>query len=290
MINFNILVADSGATKTEWAWASPEGFRVVSTEGVNPIFLERNEIEAIAKRADEQLEMHFDEIFFYCAGCIDEAHCQKVSNAISKVFSCDNVHVQSDLLGAARALCGHGKGVAAILGTGSNSCCFNGTCTVRNVKPLGYILGDEGSGAHIGRQLVADCLKGILPESVCQKMMKWCGMSYSEIIESVYQKPLANRFLARFAIFAHDNIDIPEVEQIVRKCFAEFADRCLPFYECLPEHPVNFAGSVAAGFEPILRDVITGKGYKVGVVVRRPVERLVEYHCNLRIAQISEKE
>ena len=185
-----------------------------------------------------------------------------------------HVEAESDLLGASRALFGRGEGVACILGTGSNSCWCRGGEIVENVPPLGYVLGDEGSGATLGRNLVNGIFKGHI--SLRGEFLAAHGLTYEEIIRRVYREPYANRFLASFAPFVHAHLDRPDIRDMVERSFADFAERNLSGY---PVHlPVACVGGVAAAFGDLLRETLTRCGREVVTIVRSPAAGLTEYH------------
>lgn len=277
-IHSKILVADSGSTKTEWAYADGDVVRIAKTEGINPVFMNSDEICERVMKACAQLGNDFDKVFFYGAGCIGSERCLHISEAIARVMPHADVEVQTDLMGAARALCGQSEGIACILGTGANSCLYDGHQIQLNTPPLGFILGDEGSGANIGKAIVADCLKGLMPSSITEAMYAYCGLSYSEIIDRVYRQPAPNRFLASFALFAKQNIGNARVEQTVKECFQRFIDRNLRAYGLREATEINFVGSVAYGFADLLGQTLIENGLTLGKVLQHPIEELVKFH------------
>ena len=194
------------------------------------------------------------------------------------MVSAVKVEVASDLLAAARAVCGRKPGIACILGTGSNSCYYDGENVVQNVSPLGYILGDEGSGAVLGKLLVGDVLKKQLPQHLCDKFMKEYDLDYTTIITSVYRKPAANRFLAQFAPFLERNIDEPSIHNIVLRSFTDFFTRNVASYPGYKELPCNFVGSIALCEKAVLQEAAQALGITIGTVIKDPMEGLVKYH------------
>ena len=185
----------------------------------------------------------------------------------------------SDLLAAARAVCGREPGIACILGTGSNSCYYDGEKVVMNVSPLGYILGDEGSGAVLGKLLVGDVLKKQLPQHLCDKFMKEYNLDYTTIITSVYRKPAANRFLAQFAPFLEHNIEEPAIHDIVFRSFTDFFKRNVASYPDYKKLPCNFVGSIALCEKAVLQEAAEALGITIGTVIKDPMEGLVKYHA-----------
>lgn len=278
-----ILIADSGGTKCHWAVVGDRGVEVIPTRGINPVTMPP--AEAAAVLCDELLpHLHgadICEIHFYGAGCIaGAAATAELERTIREVFPTAETEVQSDMLGAARALCGHGRGIACILGTGSNSALYDGERLACNVPPLGYILGDEGGGACIGRMVVADAMKGLMPRRTVEGLYEECGTSYTEIIENVYRRPNANRYLASFVPFAARHIGQPEVARCVDRAFESFVERNLLQYDGITSTPVHFTGGVAAVFENRLREVLGRYSIAVGRIEASPIGGMVRYHTD----------
>ncbi len=217
------------------------------------------------------------EVHFYGAGCIPPFS-QSVREALEQNFPSASIHVHSDLLGAARALCGNAEGIACILGTGSNSCLCNEGEIVRNISPLGYILGDEGSGAVLGRTLLSEMAKGNLqhlwPAFSVQYHLNW-----TDIINKVYRQPQANRFLASLTPFIKENLDIAAVRGMVTNEFAHFLRRnVLPYGR--PDLPVNFVGGIANNFRAEIRSACELCGLRLGEIVAKPAQSLLNYHIH----------
>lgn len=215
-------------------------------------------------------------VVFYGAGCgrhFPEASA-RMAAALGRRFRTPDVEVLSDLTGAARALFGRGEGIACILGTGSNSCHCRGGEIVENVPPLGYILGDEGSGAALGRNLLNGIFKGYIP--LRDELTAATGLDYEAVIRRVYRQPAANRFLASLAPFVHAHTDHPAVREMVLSGFRDFARRNLSRYQ--PGLPVACGGGVAAHFAELLREALAAEGYVVAQIVESPAEGLIRYH------------
>lgn len=276
-----ILIADAGGTKCHWAVAAEGGCEMISTTGINPFTMSS---EATARVLQEELlpklgGREISEIYYYGAGYIaGAATTQQLEQTVRGLFPAAKVEVGSDMLGAARALCGRERGVACILGTGANSALYDGENIEFNVRPLGYILGDEGGGAYIGRMVVADALKGLMPRETVEALYAECKTSYVEIIENVYRRPSANRYLASFAPFARRHLDRPEVARCVDRAFEAFAERNLLQYEGITSMPVHFTGGIAAAFEERLRIVLERYSIRVGRVEASPIAGMVKYH------------
>ena len=274
------LIADSGATKTDWCLGKNKAeAQVIQTQGINPFHQSK---EHIAKVLSEELlpqlttEERITHIHFYGAGCTPEKSVI-VKEELEKLFPDATIDVQSDLLGAARALCGKEKGIACILGTGSNSCFYNGEKITANISPLGYILGDEGSGAHLGKRLVADCLKRQLPENVCTMFLNREGLSPATIIDKVYRQPQANRFLASLTPFLSAHRDIPEIQALLLSCFTEFFRRNVMQY-AYEGAEVHFTGSIAWYFQEEVKKAAEALNIRTGQFIKNPIHGLINYH------------
>ena len=277
-----ILIADCGSTKIDWCVLNgKEKVAQVFTSGMNAMMLTEEEMfETIKKELVPQLNgMEITEVYYYGAGCLFENVCNNVRNAIKRnIPTAEKIEVQSDLLAAARALCGDKPGIACILGTGSNSCYYDGKEIVDNVSPLGYILGDEGSGAVLGKLLVGDVLKNQLPKELCDKFMEQFGLTRQIIIENVYRKPAANRFLASLSPFLIQNIEEPAVHRLVLNAFKAFFVRNIENYANYKEMPVSFVGSIACYYKDVLKEAADALYIKLGTIIKSPMEGLLEYH------------
>lgn len=225
-----------------------------------------------------------DEIYYYGAGCASPELCGIVSCELNSFFgkSVVDVEVCSDMLAAAKALCGDDPGIVCILGTGSNSCLYDGHRIISNVSPLGYILGDEGSGAVLGRRFIGLLMKGRFPESLRRDFDNTYGLTIPEIINRVYRGERPNAFLASFAPFIAAHLDSIEVERFVVDEFRRFINYNLTSYNGFGNLPVHFAGSIAVHFHRQLEEALEIEGCTMGNVVREPLEALVKYHLNHR--------
>jgi N-acetylglucosamine kinase-like BadF-type ATPase len=275
-----ILIADSGSTKTDWGVVEHgQLIPLIQTKGMNPYFQSEEEIDdEIAGTLLPQLETNtFDAIYFYGAGCTVEK-VPVVNKIISKRIKVTNtIEVCTDMLAAARALCGRKAGIACILGTGSNSCYYDGKEIISNVSPLGYILGDEGSGAVLGKQLLGDILKNQLTAELKEKFLKQYELTSGEIIERVYRQPFPNRFLASLSPFLAENIQDPAVHDLVLGSFKAFLKRNVMQYD-YQNHKVHFIGSVAHYYKDVLIEAVNEMGVQIGGIMKRPMEGLVEFH------------
>ena len=272
-----VLIADSGSTKTDWLLLKGnKEFSRFSTQGINPFMLNELEIVIILTKELPQLPECVEAIYFYGAGCRGEQSAI-VKSAIKRVFPTANIQVESDLLGAARSVCGNESGIACILGTGSNSCLYDGKNIVENVFPLGYILGDEGSGAVMGKHLVADILKHQMPDKISTLFFEKYQLTPDQIIQRVYREPFPNRFLATFALFIGENRNNPDIHKFIIYEFECFFRRNVDQYH-RPNLPINFVGSIAFFLRIELQEVAKSLGYRIGRIYRTPLDGLMKYH------------
>lgn len=283
-----ILIADSGSTKVHWCLMAANGHTAeFITDGINPLFQTsdamRNSIcnQLLPQMASMLWAGTVSHVFFYGAGCTPEKS-PFVEKAIESVFKKAKVFVASDMLGATRGLLGQEKGVACILGTGSNSCLYDGEQIIKNVPSLGFILGDEGSAATLGKRLVSDLLKNQLGDDLKERFLSQYAINQADVIEHVYRQPFPNRWLANLARFCAENIDDPRIHDLVYDHFAQFVKRNISQYYTTEEQkqsmPVGFVGSIAFYYRPVLEQVMSDYGFRVGQILQDPIPGLVEYH------------
>lgn len=263
------LIADSGSTKTSWHLNG----QPIETDGLNPV---RDSVEHIRQVLHSLPDAPVRRIFFYGAGCIPPFK-QSIEQALAGKYPGASIEVESDMLGAARALCGRSEGLVGILGTGSNTCHYDGTAITRNVSPLGYILGDEGSGAVLGRRLVGDLLKEQMPEDLKQAFLEQFHLTPTQIIENVYRRPLPNQFLASLVPFLQLHRQEKTVHDLLVDEFGRFFRRNVALYH-RPDLPLHLVGGIAATFQPEIREAATAQGYAIGQVMKAPIDALVQYH------------
>lgn len=276
-----ILIADSGSTKTDWCVVDKgQLIRQIFTKGINPFFQSEEEISTeIASTLIPQLDTHtFEAVYFYGAGCAFPDKIETVRCAIEAHLQVTNtIEVDTDMLAAARGLCGHNAGIACIMGTGSNSCYYDGEQIVNNVSPLGFILGDEGSGAVIGKLLVGDLLKNQMPDGLKEKFLEQFDLTPADIIDRIYRQPFPNRFLANLSPFVRQHLDEPKVRALVLGSFRAFLERNVKQYDY--EHvPVHFIGSVAYYYQEVLAEAATATGIKLGTIIQSPMPGLIRFH------------
>ena len=275
-----ILIADGGSTKTEWCVAdNGKVLRRIKTKGMNPYFQTEYEISGeIASVLLPVLKNNtFDALYFYGAGCTPEK-IPMMKQALLKHLEVKTIEVNTDLLAAARALSGKKPGIVCIIGTGSNSCYYDGEKIANNVSSLGYILGDEGSGAVLGKMLVGDLLKNQLPEGLKEAFLKQYSLTPAMIIERVYRQSFPNRFLASLSPFLKQNIEIPEIRIIVLNSFKDFINRNVKQYD-YQNNLLHFIGSIAFYYQDILKEAIQECGMNTGSIVQTPMDGLVLYHA-----------
>ena len=280
-----IIIADGGSTKTNWCLVTEEGKKVYfNTEGYNPYFSDE---EYIIQSLKENLPTDLDlaaitEVNYYGAGCSTADKRQIVENAMQAVFTHSKINVGHDLLAAARALLGNTEGFAAILGTGTNTCIYDGKDVANNIDSGAYILGDEGSGCYIGKKLLTDYIRGYMPEAVRKNFWDTFQLTPDDINERVYTQPRANRFCASFSKFVYDNIvNIEYSRNIVRTSFEDFFRNLVTHYPDYQKYTFNCIGSVGYNFRNVLEEVATENGMTVGRIIRSPIDDLVKYHLEL---------
>ncbi len=274
------LIADSGSTKTAWTLLQGKKKINVSTQGISPYFLDSTQVQAIlVKELLPKLKKSIPtEIFFYGTGCSNPANVKMISQSIKAVFPKAKITVDHDLAGAAKALCGHSKGIACILGTGSNSCFYNGKKIIKNSPGLGYVLGDEGSGTYLGRKVLQYYLYNTFDSELMERFNSKYKTSVTEILDAVYKKPLPNRYLASFAQFLVENRGHFMVENIIEDGLNDFFFNHIYKYRESWTMPINFVGSIAYGFRDVLKDLCNSYELQLGKVLKSPMEGLIKYH------------
>jgi glucosamine kinase len=278
--NMAILIADSGSTKCEWCLVSNGRKQFVETQGASPYFLNEQQLVAMMQQEllpslKKNIPTH---IYFYGTGCAAPANRAMVKRAIKRIFPLAEIEVEHDLTGAARALCGKGKGIVAILGTGSNSGYYNGKKIIRNSPGLGYILGDEGSGAYLGRKVLQYFLYKTFDQELHKKFFKKYKLTASEILDAVYNKPLPNRYIAAFTLFLAEHRGHYMIENIIEDGLWDFFSIHLAQYPESGKVPIYFTGSVAFGFQDILIELCKNFGWEAGKILAKPMNGLIAYH------------
>jgi len=277
-----ILIADSGSTKADWKIIYDDGqIDSHSSRGFNPFYNTSDEIYQALKASfgSEFPTERVNRIYYYGAGCSQPERNQIVENGLQKLFTNADIEVDHDLLAAARATCGRSAGFACIIGTGSNSCAYDGDSVIDNVTNLGFMLGDEGSGSYLGKALVRAFYYRELPEDLHQKFVtKYNLTDYKSILNEVYDTDEPNRYLASFSPFLSENKDHIFIQKIVGEAFSEFIKRHIRKYKNHNELPIHFIGSVAYYFQDILQMVLKEGNMKMGMVIKKPIDNLVKFH------------
>jgi N-acetylglucosamine kinase-like BadF-type ATPase len=274
------LIADSGATKAEWSLLTNGKQKTILTQGISPYFLNKDQVvDVLFKELKPDLQnVRVDEVYYYGTGCANPDNAKLMKKAIKQVFPEANIEVNHDLLAAARALCGVEKGIACILGTGSNSCYYNGKRIVSNSPGLGYILGDEGSGAYLGKKVLQYYLYNTFDDELKGRFDVTYLTNKAEILENVYKNPLPNRYLAGFVMFLAENRGHYMIENIIEDCLNDFFFTHLCKYKETWTLPVNFVGSVAFGFKDVLEELCHSYEFELGKILKKPMSGLIEYH------------
>lgn len=276
-----ILVADSGSTKTNWCLLKPKKeIFYFDTEGYNPYFVSIGHIvESLKNNLPKNIDaLKISEIYFYGAGCFDDK-IDIIKNALQQIFIAANIQVGLDLLGSAKSVLGDKSGFAAILGTGTNSCIYDGNKIIANIDSLGYLLGDEGSGFYIGRKLLGDYIRAYMPVAVRDEFFKVYGLSREDIMDRIYSEKLPNRFCAGFTQFISDSVaDIAYTHQLVKNAFIDFFECLVTKYENYDQYTFNCTGSIGFAFKNILEETASLYKMKIGAIIKTPIEGLAQYH------------
>ena len=277
-----MLIADSGSTKTDWCVILDNTpIKRIGTKGLNPFFQSEEEIqqELTHSLLPQLPEGTIDSVYFYAAGCTPEK-APTLRRAIADSLPVvGNIKAYSDMLAAARGLCGREAGITCILGTGSNSCFYDGKEIVNHISPLGFILGDEGSGAVLGKLLVGDILKNQLSPAIKEVFLKQFDLTVPEIIDRVYRQPFPNRFLASLSPFIAQHLEEPGIRQLVLGSFIAFLRRNVMQYD-YTQYPAHFIGSVAHCYKEILQEAAQETGIRIGKILQSPMEGLIQYHSD----------
>lgn len=273
------LIADSGATKVEWALINAGKQKIITTHAISPYQLKPEEIRAfLQKELAPKVKPRVDEVFFYGTGLFDRANVRMMKKILNEIFPEASVEADHDILGAARSLCGHEKGIACNLGTGIFSCYYDGKKIVKTRPGAGYVLGDEGSGAYLGRKVIQYYLYEIFDEDLRYRFDAKYQTNRDEILQNVYRKPFPNRYLASFAFFLVENRGHYMIENILEDGLNDFFFYHLSKYAEVWKFPINFVGSIAFGFRDVLENLCNSYEFELGNVVQKPINGLIEYH------------
>jgi glucosamine kinase len=277
------LIADSGATKTDWSLVTAQGTFRYQTQGIGPYFLTPDQIrDVLEKELQPQLppDVQIEEVFYYGTGCAQRKNAQMMTGILEAVWPPARVAVSHDMMAAARSLCQRSPGVASILGTGSGSCYYDGVEITKMNPGLGYVLGDEASGAYLGRKLLQYYLYNSLDDELKERFEEKYGSGRDEILENVYRKPLANRYLARYAVFLSENRGHYMIENILEDSFNDFFFNHIYKYRESWTLPLHFTGSIAWHFKDVLEALCRLYELQLGTVLREPMEGLIRFHLS----------
>ena len=277
------IIADSGSTKTDWCVVNSNGERKhYHTSGINAVMMSKEQVTQLLSEEYIGERDEIERVYFYGAGCGEAfpTATEMIQHILTTFFNTPHIEATSDLMAVARGLCKNQEGIACILGTGSNSCYYNGVHIVKNIRPLGFILGDEGSGASMGKKMLANVLKEILPYDLRSQFLEKYPFDYAEFVNKVYRQPLPqpSRFLASMTHFIAQHINRSEISTIVESSFSEFIERNVLQYAEAKEIPVSFTGSIAYHFRPQLEKVLSHYNLTLGIIEQSPMQGLIELH------------
>jgi len=274
------LIADSGATKCEWRLVHDGEIQPIITTGISPYFLSKEKITAVleSELLANMPNVSVSKVAFYGTGLGNPDNLKLIKGVLQKTFPVATLEVTHDLMAAVHATAGKEKGVVAILGTGSNSCYYNGKRIVKNSPGLGYVLGDEGSGAYLGKKVIQYYLYNTFDEDLRARFDATFTVTAKDILERVYTKPLPSRYLASFALFLAQNRGHYMIENIIEDGLNDFFFQHLCKYTESWKLPIHFAGSIAYGFKDVLHQLCNAYEFDIGTIVQSPMEGLLKYH------------
>ena len=274
------VVVDSGSTSTDWVFIQKDKTTRFKSPGFNPYYFKDDDY--LDYLTDESLShLRFskvEEIFFYGSGCSTPQNCTIVKTALWEIFPNAQIHLHHDLFGAAVALCGKEEGIACILGTGSNSCLWDGNKIIENVPSLGYLLADEGSGTYLGKIILTAILLGNAPEEISDTFFKTYELDFSKTLDKIYKEENPNKFLSSISKFAHDNKNNGWIKSMIKQNFNDFIDLQISKYSNYKTQKIHFVGSVAFHFNEILSEVMNERNLKLCKIISNPIEELVRFH------------
>ena len=276
-----IVIADSGSTKTQWVVLNKgKIISDITTQGFNPYYYKPDELEkALFEELHDKIDAEIiEEVFFYGAGCSNNKNCSLVKNALQPFFTKAAIHTEHDLTAAAAALLQNEKGIACILGTGCNSCMWDGEKVTANLPSLGWILADEGSGTYLGKLLLQRMLSNDLEQELTEKFYKEYNLNFESVLHRIYGEPFPNQFFASLSKFAGENLNYPKCRQTVKDSFSDFIEKQVSKYPDYQNQTVSFTGSVAFVFQDILKEVLSEHNITLGIIMQKPMEGLIRYH------------
>ena len=271
------LIADSGATNTQWRVIGDGDVKCITTAGVSPVYLKPAAIKKILKK--EVLPVAgagVDKIWFYGAGVLGDLK-DILAECLAEAFPAAELSVESDMVAACRALFGDGAGIACIIGTGSNCCFWDGSKMNSTAYAGGFILGDEASGAYMGKRLISDYIKGLVPEALRKEFDRRYGLTYPDIVQKVYRDEAPSRFLASFSLFISEHRNHPYMKNLIVESLQEFISRNVVRYDPR-RYAVGFVGSVADVYQDLIKQIFRNAGFRLGPICASPIDGLVKYH------------
>ena len=275
------LIIDNGGTKAIWVLADNQAvLEQFTTTGIYPLLSDDDAIQAYIQEGNQQHQSSIDQVYFYSTGCRPAEQKMRLTHLLEDSFSATGrVEVQTDVLAAARALCGHEPGIACIMGTGSNSCLYDGSQIVSNRGGYGFILGDEGSGAVLGKILLQHYSNQTLPEHLIEALNQAYQLKVEDVIMQVYTKDKPNKYLAKFGPFLHEHRKDPFIAKLIQEQFTEFFEKCVIVYSDHKKLPIHFLGSIAHYFQEELRQTANKFGLTIKTIIKDPMPGLVRYHA-----------
>ncbi|PLX12982.1 MAG: hypothetical protein C0598_04770 [Marinilabiliales bacterium] len=274
------VIVDSGSTSTDWAFLKDEEIIHFKSPGFNPYYF-KDEDYLNYLEDDKLSHIRFsqvEEIFFYGSGCSSTINCNLVKTALWEIFPNAQIHLHHDLYGAAVALCGNDAGIACILGTGSNSCSWDGEKIIENVPSLGYILTDEGSGTYLGKIILTEILLGNAPKNISDKFYQQYNTDFSKTLDLIYKTENPNKFISGLSKFAFENKDDIWVTSMIKQNFIDFIERQICKYKDYHSLTIHFVGTVGFEFKEILNEVMTQYKLNCGQILKSPMDNLISFH------------
>ena len=271
-----ILIADIGSTKGDWCLVDGDKFTSIQTLGFNPYTLSNEFLIEILKFLNKKIDLNqVDQLFYYGAGCNNPKYKNLVKKILSKKLINASIFVETDLLAACRATCGNKIGIVSILGTGSNSCLYDGKKIIKKINSLGYLFGDEGSGFEMGKNIFIKYKRDDLPQDL-SLIFKQMYDKNNDLLEKIYLENNISKFVSNFSEFVFENNDHPYIDYYINQHFLEYFNTILINYD--KRHYLNFCGSIAYYFKSYIKNISKKKEYKIGKIISKPIKHLSKYH------------
>ena len=279
-----IVVADSGSSKTDWRIIDKNEIQQLSSIGLNPDFVNESQVKNLVEDTFKSINVNeVNQLFFYGSGSSSKSRKSVVKNGLEKVFSNAKIEIEHDLLGAARAACGRNRGLAAILGTGSNCCLFDGENIIKSYRSGGYIIGDEGGGVDFGKRIIKAFIEDKMPIDLREKFDFRYKLKVDDILIKIYKEDFPNRFLASFSNFIYQNKNHPFIVELISKSFRSFFENQVLRYTIQKDIPINAVGSIAYFYHDYFRAIAEEYSIPVGNIIEKPIAALTLYHQSLSL-------